>query len=64
MQTAKSLAAATPTTRNRYVDLLRLLAIGVVVFGHWLIAIVTIDSSGAIKGTNLLTEAPWTGYLS
>lgn len=64
MQTAKSLAAATPTTRNRYVDLLRLLAIGVVVFGHWLIAIVTVDSSGAIKGTNLLTEAAWTGYLS
>lgn len=64
MQTAKSLAAATPTTRNRYVDLLRLLAIGVVVFGHWLIAIVTIDSAGAVKGTNLLGEAAWTGYLS
>ena len=37
-QTALRMAEHTPTERNRYVDLLRALAIGAVIFGHWLVA--------------------------
>ena len=36
---AEQLAAATPDTRNRYVDLLRIVSIAMVVLGHWLIAV-------------------------
>lgn len=36
----EELAAATPTTRDRYVDLLRAASIVAVVFGHWFIGIV------------------------
>jgi fucose 4-O-acetylase-like acetyltransferase len=38
---AAELAHRTPPTRDRYVDFLRLLSIGVVVLGHWLMAVVT-----------------------
>jgi fucose 4-O-acetylase-like acetyltransferase len=46
---------ATPTDRDRYVDLLRLVSIAVVVFGHWLMAVVTF-SDGSFSGTNALEE--------
>lgn len=36
----EELAAATPTTRDRYVDFLRAVSIVAVVFGHWFIGIV------------------------
>ena len=42
LATVRDLAAATPATRNRVVDLLRAAAILVVVLGHWLIAAVTV----------------------
>ena len=47
--------AATPPDRDRYVDLLRLVSIAVVVFGHWLMAVVTF-SDGSFSGTNALDE--------
>jgi hypothetical protein len=59
MTTAAELADATPDSRDRYVDFLRALSIGVVVLGHWLMAVVTWDD-GEVDGTNLLalvTEA-------
>jgi fucose 4-O-acetylase-like acetyltransferase len=43
---AAKVAAATPDSRNRYVDFLRAVAISAVVVGHWLMAAVWIDGSG------------------
>jgi peptidoglycan/LPS O-acetylase OafA/YrhL len=57
------IAAATPATRNRVVDLLRVAALSVVVLGHWLLAAVWIDdgelSTGAVLGL-----ATWTHPLT
>ncbi|MFB7585070.1 acyltransferase family protein [Streptomyces hydrogenans] len=50
---ARELAAATPAGRDRYVDLLRVVSLGVVVLGHWLMAAVTADGVG-----NLLAVVP------
>lgn len=63
LDTAQRLAAATPDTRNRYVDFLRAAAIFAVVVGHWLMAAVWIDDAGfhtqsalaAIEATQWLT---------
>ncbi|WP_328972091.1 acyltransferase family protein [Streptomyces sp. NBC_00239] len=51
--TASELAAATPDSRDRYVDLLRIASLGTVVLGHWLMAAVTDDGMG-----NLLAVVP------
>lgn len=51
--TAAELAAATPATRDRYVDLLRGASILAVVCGHWLMAVIWWRDSGA-GGTNAL----------
>ncbi|WP_406860590.1 acyltransferase [Streptomyces sp. HUAS MG47] len=51
---ARELAANTPATRDRYVDLLRVVSLGVVVFGHWLMAAVTADGTVG----NLLAVVP------
>ncbi|WP_329421241.1 acyltransferase family protein [Streptomyces sp. NBC_01268] len=51
---ARDLAAATPATRDRYVDLIRVASLAVVVLGHWLMAAVTAD--GRID--NLLAVVP------
>ncbi|MFF5726609.1 acyltransferase [[Kitasatospora] papulosa] len=49
----RDLAEATPVTRDRYTDLLRVLSLGTVVLGHWLMAAVTTDGVG-----NLLAVVP------
>ncbi|MFG2997653.1 acyltransferase [Streptomyces sp. NPDC048340] len=51
--TASELAAATPATRDRYVDLLRVASLGTVICGHWLMAAVSADGIG-----NLLALLP------
>ena len=56
-------ADATPSDRNRVVDLLRALSILVVVFGHWLMAAVTIENSELVAG-HLLILADWTHPLT
>jgi fucose 4-O-acetylase-like acetyltransferase len=56
-QTARELDAATPSTRNRYVDLLRFVSIAVVVLGHWLIAVLGFRE-GEFVGENLLEIFP------
>lgn len=61
--TAARIAELTPLDRNRYADLLRLLAIIVVVLGHWLVAIVLIDADGWEAGT-LLAFEPRTQWLT
>ncbi|MEU7292393.1 acyltransferase [Streptomyces exfoliatus] len=50
----RELAAATPATRDRYVDLLRVASLAVVVLGHWLMAAV----SGDGQVGNLLAVVP------
>ncbi|MEV4870225.1 acyltransferase family protein [Streptomyces syringium] len=52
------LAAATPTTRDRYIDLLRVASLGTVVLGHWLMAAVTVDTDGRAEVGNLLAVEP------
>ncbi|MFJ8298987.1 acyltransferase [Streptomyces sp. NPDC094447] len=51
---ARELAAATPASRDRYVDLLRVASLSVVVLGHWLMAAVTADGEVG----NLLAVVP------
>lgn len=51
------LAARTPAGRDRYVDFLRAASIGVVVLGHWIIAIVYWQN-GEIDGANALEVVP------
>jgi hypothetical protein len=46
------LAAATPLDRDRYADLLRLFSIGMVVLGHWVVALLTVHGAGSV-GTSL-----------
>ena len=58
------LVARTPATRNRYIDLLRVFSIFVVVIGHWLMGVITIDATGAIRGENILGLVPWMQYLT
>ena len=60
----KELVAGTPSTRNRYIDLLRVFSIFVVVVGHWLMAVITIDTTGAIRGDNILGMVPWMQFLT
>ncbi|CAL9439098.1 acyltransferase family protein [Streptomyces sp. enrichment culture] len=52
--TARDLAADTPATRDRYIDLLRVASLAVVVLGHWLMAAVTDDG----RVGNLLAVVP------
>ncbi|WP_377639955.1 acyltransferase [Oryzobacter terrae] len=63
LATVRDLAAATPTTRNRVVDLLRAAAILVVVLGHWLLAAVTVRRGELVPG-HLLDLASWTHPLT
>ncbi|WP_426403703.1 acyltransferase family protein [Streptomyces sp. R-07] len=51
---ARELAAATPATRDRYVDLLRVASLAVVVLGHWLMA--AVGGDGQVG--NLLAVVP------
>ncbi|CAL9636204.1 acyltransferase family protein [Streptomyces sp. enrichment culture] len=60
--TARELADATPATRDRYVDLLRVASLTVVVLGHWLMAAVTADGEignllAVVPGLQILTWA-------
>ncbi|HVF53070.1 MAG TPA: acyltransferase [Actinomycetota bacterium] len=54
---AGDLADATPSTRDRYVDLLRAFSIFVVVVGHWLMAVVYL-TDGRLTGANALDLVP------
>ncbi|MEO6714807.1 MAG: acyltransferase, partial [Mycobacteriales bacterium] len=61
--TVAAMAAATPTSRDRYVDLLRFFSIAVVVLGHWLMAVVTYDD-GRMSGSNALVYIPKLKYVT
>jgi fucose 4-O-acetylase-like acetyltransferase len=57
------MAKATPASRDRFVDLLRALSIAVVVFGHWLAAVVYWDGD-TIQGSSALDEISWAWMLT
>jgi hypothetical protein len=47
--TSAALAAATPDTRDRYVDFLRVVSIGAVIVGHWLLSMLTLYGAGDLS---------------
>ena len=51
------LAAATPASRDRYVDFLRAVSILVVVVGHWTIALIFRDG-GVVRSTSAIGKTP------
>ncbi|GAA2510202.1 acyltransferase family protein [Winogradskya humida] len=53
--TSATLAARTPVTRDRYADLLRVASLGIVICGHWLMAVPDEDGEGI---TNVLAVVP------
>lgn len=55
---ARDLAAATPATRDKYIDLLRVASLGTVVLGHWLMAAVSVGDDGRAEVGNLLAVQP------
>jgi peptidoglycan/LPS O-acetylase OafA/YrhL len=64
MSDVATLAAATPSTRDRYVDFLRVASLGGVILGHFLMSVVE-DRPEAVKDgvfdfTNILALEPWT----
>lgn len=61
--TARRLARDTPPERNRVVDLMRVVSILVVVFGHWLMAAIVIEDGELVPG-HLLEMADWTHPLT
>ncbi|MFC3572848.1 acyltransferase [Streptomyces yaanensis] len=52
------LAAATPASRDRFIDLLRVASLGTVVLGHWLMAAVSVGADGRVQVGNLLAVEP------
>lgn len=60
---ASRLAAKTPESRNRYVDLLRAASILAVVFGHWLMAAPYIAEDG-IRISSMLEHQAWTRWMT
>lgn len=58
------LAEATPDSRNRIVDFWRVVAIGFVVFGHWLAASIWMQSNGEIALLNSLQWIPYAAWIT
>ncbi|WP_238009502.1 acyltransferase [Dactylosporangium sp. AC04546] len=59
MRALRQRAERTPPSRERYVDLLRAVAISVVALGHWLIAVIGYDARGQLTGYSALGSLPW-----
>jgi hypothetical protein len=55
---ATELAARTPASRDRYVDFLRVFSLGVVIIGHWLMAVLLLGPDGQVTAANLLAIMP------
>jgi hypothetical protein len=55
----RELAERTPASRERYVDLLRAVAITAVVLGHWLITDIGYDGDRRLTGHSALKELTW-----
>lgn len=59
MRRLRELAERTPAGRERYVDLLRALAITMVVLGHWSVTVIGRDPGGQATGRSALGELRW-----
>ncbi|SCG67396.1 acyltransferase family protein [Micromonospora halophytica] len=59
MRRLAQLAERTPAGRERYVDLLRGVAIAMVVLGHWMVTAIGEDATGRPTGRSALPELPW-----
>src|SRR5688500_18590498 len=59
MRRLRQLADAAPARRDRYVDLLRAVAITAVVIGHWLVTVISYDPQGRLTGRSALVDLPW-----
>ncbi|MBQ0905385.1 acyltransferase [Micromonospora sp. U21] len=59
MRRLRQLAERTPADRERYVDLLRALAITMVVLGHWGVTVIERDAAGRPTGHSALGDLPW-----
>ncbi|MGC4175390.1 acyltransferase family protein [Demequina sp.] len=59
-----AMVAATPATRDRYVDALRVLALAGVIMGHYLMAVVTWAPGENVGFTNILAVEPWTRWMT
>ena len=59
MTSPHELADATPVSRDRYVDLLRVVALSVVMLGHFFMVAVVVEPDGAVEVTNALAEIQW-----
>ncbi|MFD6679873.1 acyltransferase family protein [Micromonospora parva] len=59
MRRLRQLAEHTPAGRERYVDLLRALAITMVVFGHWTVTVIGRDAAGQATGHSALGDLRW-----
>jgi hypothetical protein len=55
----RQLAERTPASRERYIDLLRAVAITAVVLGHWLISVIGYDARGQLTGHSALASLKW-----
>ncbi|MFG2056074.1 acyltransferase [Micromonospora sp. NPDC048930] len=64
MRRLRQLAEHTPAGRERYVDLLRALAITMVVLGHWGITVIGYDRAGRPTGHSALGDLPWVWPLT
>ncbi len=56
---AADLLAATPPDRDRYADLLWLFSIGVVVVGHWVVALLTLHGPGEVSSSRPTQLSTW-----
>ncbi|MEU2610557.1 acyltransferase [Micromonospora sp. NPDC007271] len=59
MRRLRQLAERTPAGRERYADLLRALAITMVVLGHWAITVIGYDRADRPTGHSALGDLPW-----
>jgi hypothetical protein len=64
-RSAAAIAAATPPDRDRYLDMLRTLAIAAVVVGHWLAAVVWIGGGRLQAGTvpDMWSPSHWLTWI-
>lgn len=59
MRRLRELAERTPAGRERYVDLLRALAIAMVIIGHWAVTVIERDADGQTTGHSALGDLRW-----
>jgi len=59
VRVVRELADQTPPSRERYVDLLRAVAIVLVVLGHWLVSVIIHDRNGQLAGHSALESMTW-----